>query len=97
MPQGLQVWNENGVLQIDVTSRLGILLGNVDTGTSDGSITVSNFSLGTPYFFATALSLIPPYGLIPAVWVSGNTLNWQFIGGTPTSPKVNVRIFYGVR
>lgn len=95
MPQGLQVWDANGVLTLDVTSRLGVLLGAVDTNKVNGSVVVQAFNRGTPFFFANLLeNTLIPGGRAPRVYTSGNTLYWVYDGNSAN--KFNARIFYGV-
>jgi len=51
MPQGLQVFDENGNLKIDITNRLCKVLGTLDTGFTAGSITDSNVQVGDIWIF----------------------------------------------
>ena len=95
MPQGLQIWDENGVLTLDVTSRLSILLGFINTNKVSGSLVVEAFNRGTPFFFANLLeNTLSPGGTAPRVYTSGNTLYWVYDGASTNN--FNARIFYGV-
>ena len=96
MPQGLQIWDENGVLKLDVTSRLGILLGFVNTNKVNGSLLVQGFERGTPFFFANLIENISgPSAIAPRIYTSGNTIYWVY-DGEQSFNKLNTRIFYGV-
>lgn len=55
MPAGLQTFDAAGNIIIDTSTRVGTLLGVVDTGKSDGSLAVPAFALGTPFWSITSL------------------------------------------
>ena len=96
MPQGLQVWDENGDLTVDITTRLGILLGFIDTNRQNGSLFVQGFSRGTPFFFANMTE--PPStasAISPRVYTDSSTLYWVY-DGEANIARVAARIFYGV-
>ena len=46
---GLQVFNANGVIQLDTSTRLGKLLGYIET-TSSGSVLIGSGGIGTPFY-----------------------------------------------
>lgn len=75
MPQGLQVFDENGVCVIDVTTSLCRVIG-VETLTADlGSITVS--APGTVW--AAVFSKDEVLNTYPvSVTVDGNVIHWQY-------------------
>lgn len=89
------MWDEQGRLILDVTDRMGRVVGSVKTGSSSGSLVDSGFSYGEPWFM---IVLEPgqyegwtPGGSTqwrPAVTISGNTLSWT--AGVPST------IVYGV-
>lgn len=100
MPQGLQVWGEDGSLVVDVTSRLTKILGSVNTGTSSGSISLSNLPISGEiwYFSIGNFSSVPnPYAMPPKITLSGTTLSWYVESGIPNYLKAPATIFYGVR
>lgn len=98
MAAGIQAFDRNsGAVMLDLTSKVSKLLGYVDSGTSDGSKAIPEFSQGTPFFVIVPLSSQGTNGRKPVVRLSGNTLIWEFLyerrGGVFS---VNCRIFYGV-
>jgi hypothetical protein len=86
MPQGLQVWDAAGNVAIDTTSSVGTIVGSVAYGNTNGSATISEFSLGRPVWF-----VLPGTGgssvYQPNITVSGNTLSWTWtISGSASNP-----------
>lgn len=88
MPQGLQVFDENGVCVLDVTTSLCRVIG-VETLTADhGSITVS--APGTVW--AAVFSKDEVLNTYPvSVTISGNVIHWQY------KDTLIVNGIYGVR
>ncbi len=91
MPQGLQVWDENGVLTVDITNRLVKIVGRINTVSNvSGSLTVPS-ELGGEVWFACQptykriLSIARP----PTATVSGRTISW-------TSAPQAIIIEYGI-
>ena len=77
MPQGLQIWDESGNLVVDVSDRLMRSLSTINTGNSDGSVSVTGGTQGT----AVGVALTEPMsGTTPTVTSSGNTISWTFNG-----------------
>ena len=98
---GYQAFAEDGTLICDTNDVLFTFLGSFSTGGSypeSGTITDSNLSLGTHFFFVTAI-VIPSggnqyIGQAPKVSFSGNTLSYSWTGA---SAGVVANIIYGVR
>ena len=93
MPQGLQVWDAAGNLILDLTDRLGRLLGIATlTNPTDGNITDAGFASGTPWFVCLPIS----GGAVstPQVGVAGNVISWDFIAGG--NYATNYKLIYGV-
>jgi len=90
MPQGLQAWDAQGRLVCDISDRLGRVIDIVDTGLSDGSISVPGFSWGTPW------ASVQPYDsnvfFTPTVTIQGTTLSWSF----PQQSRGACLLIYGV-
>ncbi|NIF28323.1 hypothetical protein F3J44_18300 [Pantoea sp. Tr-811] len=84
MPQGLQVWDAQGRLILDVTDRLSRILGQVATGSAAGAIAVPEFAAGygTPWAFVQQRNASAnQFGKRCArVTISGTTLSWDFPG-----------------
>lgn len=91
MPQGLQIWDDSGVLKLDVTDRLTRVLGEFDTGTVNGSISDTNLSQGSPWYISPV-----PLGFVNeasfTVSFTLSSISWSFGSGT----GINRKITYGV-
>ena len=95
MPAGLQVWDANGALILDTSTRVGTLIGSVNTGAVNGAIAVS--LIGEPLFVVKQLSF-PLYTvyIFPNVSIAGGVLSWVYPPPfNPYQANVAVRIFYG--
>lgn len=94
MPQGLQVWDANGVLTLDITTRLTRLVGSITTGVVDGSYTIP-FETGSPFIVVMDNSQIYTRRG-PGVWLEGYIIRWAFSTSprAPT-PRVSYTIKYG--
>lgn len=80
MAQGLQVFDADGNLVCDVTTRFTRILGSGRTGYADGSITDDKLKDGEVWAYVTGLhgklNDTPP--LPPIFSAQGNTLSWEF-------------------
>lgn len=99
MPQGLQAWDASSVLTVDITDRLTRIIGSVRV-TAPGSMTVAEFSQGTPFVIAlpersVLANGIQPNGNALRATVSGTTLSWNSAGGGATV-YVPTNILFGV-
>lgn len=80
-----------GKVVVDYSNRLGTIIGFVETGQNNGSVTSPGFALGTPFY-----ALLPigngytPLG--PRITFSGTTLTWTFRNNGYGS---NFRLMYG--
>lgn len=93
MPQGLQIWDKDGKLVLDLSDRVGILVGSAITGISNGSLVDNRLLLGDPFWDCSPIGTSG--GLFsPTISVTGNTLSWTFL--TSVNRK-SCRITYGVR
>lgn len=79
-----------GAVIIDFADRLGTFIGVTETGTSNGSVSNSAFSLGTPFYALQPIGNVY-VALGPKIIISGNTLSWEFRSGYGT----NFRLLYG--
>lgn len=105
MPQGLQVFDSNGVIVFDVTDRLSRVLGIITTTASNGSISDPGLLTGTPWWM-----IIDDWGgasdtyslttSVPLITASGSTLSWApqpgLAPGYATMPIRPVQLIYGV-
>lgn len=70
-------------LQFDSSTLLGRYLGQVSTGTSNGSTTHAGFAQGTPWWVILQIGStgLEDASKQPTVSVAGTTLSWTFGGG----------------
>lgn len=97
MAKGIRVRKPGvGTVIFESTGRITKILGSFATN-SAGSITVPEFSQGTPMCFVMPqAAAAESYAILPRVWISGNTLNWNYpYTGGPWTP-ITVIIQYGV-
>lgn len=101
MPQGLQTWDANGVLTVDVTDRLTKVLGTINTGKTTGSYTIGNFPNNDIWF--TCIPLINTNNtkaIGPAVKISNGVISWDWSGVNNNSNNSSLifagLIIYGV-
>lgn len=83
MAAGLQVFNANGQLIVDLTTRMSRLIEVIDPGLSDGSKafpSVNNSIAAILSDYSAAQSGSGGAGALPVVSVSGNTVSWTFNG-----------------
>lgn len=98
MPAGLQCFDAQGRLILDVTDRMGRVVGSVLTGNTSGSVVADGMSYGSPWFM---LTLEPGQsegyyldgGVARARWRPSVTINGQTISWTAGVPS---RITFGV-
>ena len=106
MPQGLQVFDENGNIKVDIQDRLCKYLGTFDTGTSDGRINDSRLDAGTMWIVPYYAEVPDDYNVANMGWgvdetrmfpqytqVSGG-ITWTF--PTQTNWKVRQKCYYGI-
>lgn len=106
MPQGLQVFDANGNINVDIQDRLCKLLGNFDTGTSNGRINDPRVDAGTVWIVPYYDELPEGYNIASLGWginesrmfpkytqVSGG-ITWTF--PTETSWTVRQKCYYGI-
>lgn len=92
MPAGLQVWDANGQMIVDTSTRLGRIVGVADITTATGSIIDANFADGAPFWVALpASNTSPSFG--PKFTFSGTTLSWDFEGRTVSTHRVVYGVF----
>ena len=79
MPQGWQAFDASGNLIVDVSTRLGRVLGvQTLTAATGGSVTNANFASGTPFWMLSNVSVAGARQ--PEITFSGTTLSWSFPG-----------------
>ncbi len=93
MPQGLQVWDDQGRLLVDLGDWLGRLAGSAAvTINTAGSITNVLLQSGTPFFvwIPATEEAVTGATTMPSVTFSGSTMSWS-------SVPVSGTLIYGVR
>lgn len=104
MPVGLQTFDRNGNLIIDLTTRMARFLGRVSGVQSNGSQLDDQLTTGTPFAMVLPMSLEPSEKrtfTVPAVTFSGNTMTWSYdtqpwAGTSQPQDRVPSDIIYGV-
>lgn len=97
MPAGLQIWDAAGSLILETSTRVGTLVGHIDTLAVNGLITVPATLMGEPLLFVKQMTFPRDYVYIfPSISISGGTLRWVYPPPfNPYQTNVSVRIFYG--
>jgi len=93
MPQGLQVWDDQGRLLVDLGDWLGRLARSTPvTLNTAGSITNVLLQSGTPFFVwvPSTEEAVTGATTMPSVTFSGSTMSWS-------SVPVSGTLIYGVR
>lgn len=93
MPQGLQVWDDQGRVLVDLGDWLGRLAGSTPvTANTAGSITNALLQNGTPFFVwvPSTEEAVTGATTMPSVTFSGSTMSWS-------SVPVSGTLIYGVR
>lgn len=92
MPSGIKIWDASGNVVFDTTVKAGRVLGQVSTGTANGSVTNADFSQGVGWFTVAPVATgLGTY--VPTVTLSGTTVSWSFWSAVPKCPCI---ITYGV-
>lgn len=94
MLRGVRAWDAAHALIMDTNYRAGRILGVVDTGGANGSISHPGFSTGQPFWIVVSLDVSNAVTKCrPSV--SGATMTWTYdsASGFNNGP---CRIFYGV-
>lgn len=73
MPQGLELYNESGVVLLTTSDRTGRVTYSFQTGTSNGSVGVPGGGL-----LDVLCTPLARYGNPAIISVSGNTVSWTF-------------------
>ena len=86
MPMGLQIFNADGSLQFDTSNRVLRLLTSLNSGTANGSTTVSDLTQGNGVTIVGSTS--ESNANQPNVSISGTTVSWDW-GSIPVGSRVN--------
>lgn len=96
MAQGLLIWDANGRIVMDTSTRCGRILGVGNTGLADGSITPAGADQGDLWVVT-----IPSHNNYnqydrPKFTITGNTISWTWTAGA-ASERIAYEFYYGVR
>ncbi|MGF6757273.1 hypothetical protein [Paraburkholderia sp. GAS42] len=100
MTAGLRIWNADGVLILDATSRLGRIKGNARVEGFAGA-KAADLSDGTPFYsfqpdflFAHISNQTPP----PIFTINANGISWVYssTAGMNNPNPITGYVFYGV-
>lgn len=81
MPQGLQIFNADGSLQIDTNDSITRFLTRITVPVSDGSVTIPGLNTGRPFYILMATNHLaenPRQLYPPVISISGTTLSWTW-------------------
>ena len=101
MPSGLQIFNADGSLHVDITDKLPKFAQSFVTGTTPGSVTIASQAGNAKMFFSCVPDgsgfypngVSPAYG--PNIYMEGNTLRWDWDGVPDTLYKCSSRVIVG--
>lgn len=93
MATGLKVWNDDGSLKFDVTTRITRKVGEVQTGNQDGYIDVPSQGNKIFFFIASNNPAQPTRG-VPSITINiqHTRLSWNFTENVRTP----CTIYYGL-
>ena len=92
MPQGLQIFDENGNLTFDLSTNTTQVLGSASTGGTDGSIQDSSI---TPRCWVLVTDTADANTMIPLFTATNGQLSWTYHDPYLYSRKGNVNFIYG--
>lgn len=76
MPQGLQIFDADGIIIFDTNVKAGRVLGTATVAASTaGSVSNAGLTTGTPFWIYQA-STTAFFAQAPTITVSGSTLSW---------------------
>lgn len=98
MPQGLQIWDANGVSMLDTSTYTCRLIGIASANGVSGSATFPDLNTGTPFAYFNPFFTGDVTGYNPNISISGTTVFWVY--NTPAGqyqPPISGTIFVGVK
>lgn len=101
--QGLRIYDANGNIMLDATSRLTKYIGTLSIGTTDGSYTDDRLQDGEFWYMTLKLNDYKKcYGMtnkftefLPKITREGNTIKWTYTNNDATY-RTGLTIMYGV-
>lgn len=96
---GLIIRDSDNNVMVDMTMNISQQQGYVNTGTSNGSVTIPSLPAGKERFYIVVplVDLQREKGKKPGVTISGNTLSWSYSYSTSGWGyfSASCRIYYG--
>lgn len=97
MAVGIRVRNPNtGRVVFELTDSLSTILGEASTGTQNGSLSVPEFSRGSPFFVKLPGNPSAYRVIMPRIVVRNGRIEWTFSGDTSQTYRVSFSFLYGV-
>ncbi|WP_267398973.1 hypothetical protein [Pseudomonas sp. GM_Psu_2] len=94
MPEGIQVFDENGTVVLDTNDSITRILGTAQLSRNvNGSLT-ADFDQGRPFFMYLSRGA-SGYTILPDVSISGRTLSWSYSGKNQNN-TTDAFILYGL-
>lgn len=97
---GLQIFDKNGKIILDLTDRINRVIGVLDIkNTDEGSLMVEQFANGTPWYYLvrmTGTSQINREYYNPIVNITGNIISWEPSSSAAYGERNTFRLVYGV-
>ncbi|WP_313299986.1 hypothetical protein [Pseudomonas sp.] len=78
---------------LEITDRITRILGQVNTGTANGSLVITDAVGGAPWFSSVHGLAMTEGQMTPDIWLVGNTLYWSW-GNYPYT-RIPATIIYG--
>ena len=94
MSQGLQIFDADGNITLDITDRFTRCLGIITSGTTSSSVIDADLANGVPWYIVRIVPMDNIGFIQPLlVTISGTTLSWTFSGA---GDAYSHYIYYGV-
>jgi hypothetical protein len=96
MPAGIQIFNADGSVHVDITTRLTKIIGalTIDGSAGSGSISHAAFSLGIPWVFPLGW-VSGTFGSLPVFVPYSDRIDWYYVN--PSGSRVGVDVLYGIQ
>lgn len=88
MPQGVQVFNSSGGIEVEITDRLARVIGTLSTGGGSGSYTVPGVGSHSVWIIASYYTRFVSAEDVTSVSAAGDTISWTGNG--------DMEVLYGV-
>lgn len=96
MAQGLQVFDANGNIILDVTDRITKYLGSIRIAGTDGSVTVDGLGDGELWYYIKDYSITIGLLTPPTITKNGDILSWAYNYPDTRYKPMYITIVYGI-